>query len=146
MTQSESADRAELTLTALQARYAEQQWAIDHGDAPGWAQTFGPDGVFSSVTYPEPVRGRSELTVFAESFAARAIAAGETHRHLVVNLHVVDGDSHTLRCRLTFLVLAHDPGGRQPRMLRMVDAEDLWQRNPLLLLRRRVGFPPVDDA
>ncbi|MER5389737.1 nuclear transport factor 2 family protein [Saccharopolyspora sp. NPDC002686] len=60
----------------------KQAHAIDGGAARQWAETFTPDGVFRSPTYPEPVRGRDALTEFAAAFAANN---PRTH-HIVTNV------------------------------------------------------------
>ncbi|MEV0049925.1 nuclear transport factor 2 family protein [Saccharopolyspora shandongensis] len=60
----------------------KQAHAIDGGAARQWAETFTPDGVFRSPTYPEPVRGREALTEFAAAFAANNPRA----HHIVTNV------------------------------------------------------------
>ncbi|MEV6230004.1 nuclear transport factor 2 family protein [Saccharopolyspora shandongensis] len=60
----------------------KQAHAIDGGAARQWAETFTPDGVFRSPTYPEPVRGREALTEFAAAFAANNPRA----HHVVTNV------------------------------------------------------------
>ncbi|WP_190813716.1 nuclear transport factor 2 family protein [Saccharopolyspora pogona] len=59
-----------------------QAHAIDGGAAQQWAETFTPDGVFRSPTYPEPVRGREALTEFSAVFAANNPRA----HHIVTNV------------------------------------------------------------
>ncbi|MER6948479.1 nuclear transport factor 2 family protein [Nonomuraea sp. NPDC000554] len=61
---------------------ARQAHAIDTGRAQEWAETFTEDGVFSSPTYPAPVRGRRALAEFAAAFA-RDNPAG---RHVITNV------------------------------------------------------------
>jgi len=98
--------------------YGHQAFAIDSGNGPEWAATFTDDGVFTSPSYPAPVRGRAELTEFARRFPV-ATPGG---RHIMTNTHVTDigPDSATVRSRL--LVLGDDGGA--PRILRVVTAED----------------------
>ncbi|MBB5158027.1 nuclear transport factor 2 family protein [Saccharopolyspora phatthalungensis] len=60
----------------------KQGHAIDGGAARQWAETFTPDGVFRSPTYPAPVRGREALIEFAAAFAANNPRA----HHIVTNV------------------------------------------------------------
>jgi ketosteroid isomerase-like protein len=62
--------------------------AIDSGDAPGWADTFTPDGVFDVAGQVRS--GREELIEFASSVHG--------YRHVLVNPVIdVAGDAATLR-------------------------------------------------
>ncbi|MGW1678270.1 nuclear transport factor 2 family protein [Saccharopolyspora sp. NPDC002376] len=60
----------------------KQAHAIDGGAARQWAETFTPDGLFRSPTYPEPVQGREALTEFAAAFAANNPRA----HHIITNV------------------------------------------------------------
>ncbi|SDX35363.1 SnoaL-like domain-containing protein [Saccharopolyspora shandongensis] len=70
------------TLLEILNLLGKQAHAIDGGAARQWAETFTPDGVFRSPTYPEPVRGREALTEFAAAFAANNPRA----HHVVTNV------------------------------------------------------------
>ena len=49
--------------TEINQLYARYNFAIDSGDAEGWADTFTPDGVFAGNT-----EGRAALVEFATNF------------------------------------------------------------------------------
>ncbi|MEU5844769.1 nuclear transport factor 2 family protein [Saccharopolyspora shandongensis] len=77
----------------------KQAHAIDGGAARQWAETFTPDGVFRSPTYPEPVRGREALTEFAAAFAANNPRA----HHIVTNVCIdreISADEYHVKANL----------------------------------------------
>ncbi len=123
-------------LTEVLQLLGEQSFAIDEGDARGWAQTFTEDGIFSSATYGEPIQGRAELT----GFAARhdSTVAG---RHVVTGTHLMRTDPHGEQChaRSTLLIVAPAPDG-DARVLRITTIDDHLVRvdGRLLVQRRQV--------
>jgi hypothetical protein len=114
----------------------EQSFAIDDGDASGWARTFTEDGTFSSPTYGEPIRGRADLTAFAARHDSTV--AG---RHVVTGTHLVRTDSAGDDCdaRSTLLIVAPASDG-DARILRITTIDDHLVRvdGRLLVQRRQV--------
>ncbi|MEV0699521.1 nuclear transport factor 2 family protein [Saccharopolyspora sp. NPDC050389] len=78
-----------------------QAHAIDGGAAQQWAETFTPDGIFRSPTYPEPVRGRTALTEFAAAFAANN---PRTH-HIVTNTCIDRADPDECHVKANLLIV-----------------------------------------
>jgi ketosteroid isomerase-like protein len=79
------AQRSGATLTAqdfvdIQALYAKYNWALDAGDAEGYASTFTPDGVFNNNV------GHDAIVKFAETFHA---GLGAHVRHWNTNLMIL---------------------------------------------------------
>jgi uncharacterized protein (TIGR02246 family) len=86
----------------LLARY---NFAVDLGDAPGWADCFIPDGVFHCTPEGGPLTGRHEgreaLIAYAETHYG--INQGRA-RHWNWNLEIQgDGQEATMRCYLAAL-------------------------------------------
>ena len=108
--------------------YGRQSHLIDGGAAGEWAQTFTPDGEFISPSYPAPVVGSAELTVFAEKFTAAAAAAGELHRHVITNLDVTPGADDTVHVRAYLQIVATTAGGRS-RLVRFTTITDRLVRH-----------------
>ena len=76
--------------------------AIDLGDAPAWAATFAPEGVFLCTGVPEghPLGGRvtgvDDLVAYAET--SYRVTKGRA-RHWNTNIVIEgDGDTATMRC------------------------------------------------
>lgn len=84
-------------------------WAVDEGDAEGWAALWTDDGVFTGVS-PEPIVGREALKDVPRNAYA---GAGGKLRHLIGNLHCdyLDGRD-TVRARYYNLVTSWIDGGR----------------------------------
>jgi uncharacterized protein (TIGR02246 family) len=83
----------------LLARY---NFAVDFGDAAGWAGCFTDDGVFHCTPEGGPLTGRHEgrdaLVAYAETHYA--LNQGRA-RHWNWNLDIdIDGDEATMRCYL----------------------------------------------
>lgn len=78
----------------IQQLYGRYNFAIDFGDASGWAATFTPDGTFASGN--GTFSGPEQLEAFAKGFAERIKG-----RHWINNL-VIDGssDGATGKCYL----------------------------------------------
>lgn len=70
----------------IEQLYAKYNWAIDTGDAEGWADTFTADGAFNNFT------GREALVGFVNRFANGA--NGLSRRHWNTNLKI-EGDGKT---------------------------------------------------
>jgi hypothetical protein len=119
------------TVVAVHQLYGRQAHRIDGGDAAGWAATFTSDGAFSSPSYPGPVVGTSELTAFAERFAADALAAGEVRRHVVTTLAVDAAEPGAAGVRdpdeldvRAYLQIIATPAGGAPRLVRLTTLLD----------------------
>ncbi len=67
-------------LVEIQQLYAKYNWAIDAGDAEGYASTFTPDGVFNTNV------GHDAIVKFAEGFHA---GLGSRVRHWNTNLLIL---------------------------------------------------------
>ena len=83
----------------LLARY---NFAVDFGDADGWADCFTPDGVFRCTPEGGPLTGRhagrDALVAYAVTHHG---ASGGRARHWNWNLEIAgDGDTATMRCYL----------------------------------------------
>ena len=94
----------------LLARY---NFAIDLGDADGWADCFTEDGVFECSGLPEgnPLGGRYEgaAALLAYAKGHSAIYKGRA-RHWNWNLEIDgDGESATMRCYLLALSVGKPP-------------------------------------
>jgi hypothetical protein len=116
----------------------QQSYAIDEGDASGWAATFTEDGTFSSPTYGEPVRGRTDLTAFAARHDS-AVAG----RHVLTGTHLVRTHPGGDECdaRSTLLIVAPVPDG-DARILRITTMDDhLVRVDGRLLVQRRQVTP-----
>lgn len=112
--------------------YGRQSHLIDGGAAGEWAQTFTPDGEFISPSYPAPVVGSAELTVFAEKFTAAAAAAGEVHRHVITNLDVTSGADDTVlhvRAYLQIVATTTTTAGGWSRLVRFTTITDRLVRH-----------------
>jgi uncharacterized protein (TIGR02246 family) len=94
----------------LLARY---NFAIDLGDAAGWAECFTPDGAFECSGLPEgnPFGGRHEGTEALRTYAATHFNTFKGRaRHWNANIDVDgDGDAATLRCYMLVLTVGHAP-------------------------------------
>ena len=67
-------------LAEIQQLYAKYNWALDSGDAEGYASTFTPDGVFNNNA------GHDAIVKFAETFHG---GMGAHVRHWNTNLMVL---------------------------------------------------------
>src|SRR5438477_12234872 len=67
-------------LVEIQQLYAKYNWALDSGDAEGYASTFTPDGVFNNNA------GHDAIVKFAETFHG---GMGAHVRHWNTNLMVL---------------------------------------------------------
>jgi hypothetical protein len=109
-----SADEAE-AIRQLLTRY---NFAVDLGDAAGWAACFTPDGAFECVGLPEgsPLGGRYEGTDALVAYATGHYVVAKGHaRHWNWNLDVdIDGDTATMRCYLMAMSVGR---GRPPVIL-----------------------------
>jgi hypothetical protein len=117
----------------LLARY---NFAIDLGDAEGWAATFTPDGAFECSGLPEgnPFGGRYEgsdaLLGYAKMHYGHAKGRA---RHWNWNLEIDgDGDTATMRCYMMALSVGHPPAvqgstGIYRDRLRKVDGRWLFE-------------------
>ena len=119
--------------------YARQSWAIDHGDAQGWADSFTPDGTFTSPSYPRDYCGTTELVGFAEDFARSAKQDDVVRRHVVSNVLVDNRGDRGADARCT-LQIVEQPTGGPPRIVRVVDVHDEWVlAGPAKVRHRRVN-------
>lgn len=124
-------------LAQIHQLYGRQSHLIDGGSARAWAETFTPDGEFSSPSYPAPVSGTDDLEAFAGRFYATAAEAGEVHRHVVTNVAVDRVDDDTLRARAYLQIVATARGG-QSRLVRFTTIDDqLVQLDGAWLIHRR---------
>ena len=110
---------------AIEQLYARQAHAIDGGDAPTWAATFVPDGIFDSPTYKNSVRGREQLERFARD-AIEQVGAGK-QRHVVSNLVLAPQSIEAVKTHAYMLITRTDPGA-SPQLLRSVVVHDVLQR------------------
>ncbi len=94
----------------IQQLYARQMQAIDAGEAEAWAQTFAPEGTFSSPSYGRTYTGRQELRGFAEAFARSAAKAGATRRHWTNALLLERDGQGGVTARCYALILASRTG------------------------------------
>ncbi len=71
----------------IQDLYARYNWALDSGDAEGWAATFTPDGVFRIVDQGEAGNnvGHDAIVKFAKGFSA---GLGAHVKHWNTNLMI----------------------------------------------------------
>ena len=116
----------------LLARY---NYAIDLGDADGWAACFTPDGAFECTGVPEgsPFGGRHAGASALRAYATLHYATAKGHaRHWNANLEIDgDGSTATMRCYLLALSTAR-PGslagstGTYRDRLRKVDGRWLF--------------------
>jgi hypothetical protein len=94
----------------LLARY---NFAIDLGDADGWAACFTEDGAFECSGLPEgsPFGGRHEGSAALRAYAKGHFALAKGHaRHWNWNLEIDgDGASATMRCYLLALSVGKPP-------------------------------------
>lgn len=119
--------------------YARHMHLLDEGDADGWAATFTADGSFSSPSLPEPIRGRDRLAEGAGRTASELSETGETHRHIVSTVDVLDHDDTSVTVRAYTQVLA-TPRNQPSRLHLMTTCHDvlLRQEGRLYVSRRRV--------
>ncbi|RJO79194.1 nuclear transport factor 2 family protein [Nocardia panacis] len=117
------------TIAAIQQLYGRQSHLIDSGAAREWAETFTPDGVFDSPSYPNPVVGTEALTQFARDFAASAFAKAERHRHVITNLHIERVDARTLTVAAYLQIIATKVAGPSA-LLRFTTLSDTVRHTP----------------
>lgn len=73
---------------AIEDLYARQWWALDTGDAEGFAATFAEDGILRMAQDHE---GRTAIADFARTVAA-APAGGQSNHHMSALIVQPDGD------------------------------------------------------
>jgi ketosteroid isomerase-like protein len=129
----------------LLARY---NFAVDLGDAEGWAACFTPDGVFRCTPEGGPLTGRHEgrdaLVAYARTHFE--ISKGRA-RHWNWNLEIDgDGESATMRC---YLLSLRATGADAPATLgatgvyrdRLAKVDDRW-----LFVERHIHIDPQPTA
>jgi len=114
---------ADLVTVQVMRFYARQSRLIDSGDAAGWAQTFTPDGVFASPSYPEPATGTRQLIAFGKRFAA-GNASGTVSRHVLTNVDVLPGADDDKLVVHAYLQIVATPRGEFSRLLRLTTITD----------------------
>jgi hypothetical protein len=101
---------------AIRQLVARYNFAVDLGDAEGWADTFLPEGVFECVGVPEgsPLGGRHQGRAALVAYATTHHRLnGGRARHWNWNLLIEgDGERATLRCYLAALVAGQGDGAR----------------------------------
>lgn len=117
----------DLVAARVMRLYARQSRLIDSGDAAGWAQTFTPDGVFASPSYPQPATGTAQLVAFAERFAA-GNRSGTVSRHVVTNIDVLPGTDADHLLVHAYLQIVATPRGEFSRLVRLTTLTDHWVR------------------
>lgn len=117
----------DLVAARVMRLYARQSRLIDSGDAAGWAQTFTPDGVFASPSYPQPATGNAQLVAFAERFAA-GNRSGTVSRHVVTNIDVLPGTDADHLVVHAYLQIVATPRGEFSRLVRLTTLTDQWVR------------------
>jgi ketosteroid isomerase-like protein len=75
---------------AIADHFGRYCFHIDSGEAKEWAALYTEDGVFEGSATPAPLKGRAQLTAFAEATFANA---NGRMRHMVTNLNCVYGAS-----------------------------------------------------
>lgn len=88
---------------AIQRLYVEYNRAIHSADASAWARCFAREGVFSNSS--RTVRGREELTAYADGFTADRSA-----RYLLNNLIIEPQDDHITGSCYLIILAKRDPG------------------------------------
>jgi len=94
---------------AVADHYGRYNWAVDEGDADGWAQCFTEDGAFLGAIPENPV-GHEEL----RKIPLTSGKPGGPLRHMAVNLHCdYDGnDKDTIIAKLYNAVSNWDGEGK----------------------------------
>jgi len=121
---------------------AQYNFAIDLGDADGWAACFTPEGVFQCSGLPEgsPFGGRHEGSAALLAYAKTHYGKAKGHaRHWNWNLEIDgDGDTATMRCYLLALAVGHPPAvngstGIYVDRLRKVDGRWLFEERHITI-------------
>jgi uncharacterized protein (TIGR02246 family) len=137
MTQLAATDGSSLLLDTL-ALYARQSFAIDSGDADGWAATFTTDGEFVSPSYVAPVAGREALRQFAVAYADAGRDSDTVSRHVMTNVDVVESSGDTAVVR-AYLQIVATPRGQASTLVRMTTVTDELRRTSGDVVRDLVG-------
>lgn len=82
--------------TEIQQLYAQYNWAIDTGDAEGYANTFTADGTFNNMSGHDALKGFIKRWVESMSGANRL--------HWNTNLHIT-GDGKTAKGKVYLMLL-----------------------------------------
>lgn len=98
-------------LLQLNQLYGRQSFAIDEGNAPGWASTFTSDGEFLSPSYPAPMTGRKALEDFAKAVHAEMARTGAVQRHIITNVTLSQSSEGTWYGRAYLgIIVTHQDG------------------------------------
>lgn len=123
----------------IERLYARYNFAIDSGDADGWAAVFAPDGVFRASSVLE---GREALREFARAKPQRMERDG-LHRMQHVNTSILvdgEGDHATGVCYLVLLAQETPEGAPVVRKMGMYEDELVRVAGQWLFHSRAVDF------
>jgi 3-phenylpropionate/cinnamic acid dioxygenase small subunit len=113
---------------AIEQLYARQAYAIDEGDAAGWAACFTGDGSFHSPTYERDFVGTDDLVGFATRFWKSQFEEGMTTRHWIGNL-VLQMESADLVVCTCYALIVSTRSGELPKILRSCVFHDQLRRD-----------------